>query len=527
MFALLFRDLLTIFFICQSKISMHMKKYDILIIGSGLGGLTCGSILSKEGYKVCILEQNPKIGGCLQNFHLKGQIFDTGIHYVGGFEKGQPLNKIFGYLGFFDKLKLQSLNQDNFDVIHVAEDDTKYPLGLGHEKFIDNLSEIFPEERENIINYCNSIQTICKSFHLYQLEAVTENSHLLGEYSTISVGEFIDSITKNEKLRTVLAGNNMLYAGEKYKTPVFVHALISNMFITGAKYFVDGSQQLADELARVIQENGGEIFTRTKVVSIDAENKMIQSLMTDKGESYQAEYYISSIHPSATLELIDQSKIQKSFRKRISAIENTTSGFILFIVLKEKALKYLNYNYYYGIDYESFWGMTEYSFEKEWPKGFMILTPPHSDSPEYAKTAIVNSLMNFEDVKQWENTTVGKRGKEYKKFKQKCVERMLDLMEEAMPGFRDKIAYVEAASPLTIRDYTGSKEGTLYGTKKTVNEMVGSHIPVRTKLKNLLLTGQNLNMHGILGVPLTAIQTCGELVGLDYLIDKINRAAKA
>lgn len=504
------------------------RKYDILIIGSGIGGLTCGSILSKEGYKVCVLEKNHQFGGCLQNFKRNGCIYDTGMHYVGGFDKGQSLEKIYSYLGIYDKLKFQSLHPEHFDLIHIASDNMKYPYGLGYEKFVKNLSAIFPEEKDNIKNYADSIQMICKSFHLYSLEANdgTGGNHMLGEYSTTSVGEFIDSITKNEKLRAVLAGNNMLYTGERYITPVFVHALISNMFITGAKYFVDGSQQLADEMATLIRDAGGEIHTKSEVIHIEAKDKMVQYVRTKDGIGYKADTYISSIHPSVTLDLIDEDEVQKSYRKRIKNIKNTTSSFTLFIKFKKDSFKYLNHNYYYGKDYDSMWKMSEYNFGEEWPKGFMMLTPPHSDSLEYAKTAIVNTLMNYEDVEQWKNTKVGKRGHDYNEFKQKCIERVLAMIEDCMPGFSANIENVFAATPLTIRDYTGSKNGSLYGTRKNIHELVASHISPRTKLSNLLFTGQNLNMHGILGVPLTAIQTCGELVGLNNLINKINEKAK-
>lgn len=502
------------------------KKYDILIIGSGLGGLTCGSILSKEGFKVCVLEQNPQIGGCLQNFKRNEHVFDTGIHYVGGFEKGQPLQKIYSYLGFYDKLKFQKLHDEHFDLIHIGSDNVKYPIGLGYEKFIKNLSNIFPEEKENLENYAESIQTICKSFHLYSFELDNGNNHFLGEYASTSVGTFIDSITNNEKLKAVLAGNNMLYAGEKYETPIFVHALITNMFITGARYFVDGSQQLADEMAAIIRDAGGDLFTKSKVVHIEAKDKMVQWVRTETGETFEADTYISSVHPAVTINLIDKKQVQRSYRKRIGNLKNTTSSFTLFIKFKKDAFKYLNYNYYYGKDYKSIWGMKDYDFETEWPKGFMMLTPPHSDSPNFAKTGIVNTLMNFEDVRQWEATTVGKRGEEYRAFKQLCVDRILAQIETCMPGFKNTIESAFAATPLTIRDYTASKEGTLYGTQKNIHELVSSHISPRTKLKNLLLTGQNLNMHGILGVPLTAIQTCGELVGLNKLINKINESCE-
>lgn len=498
------------------------KKYDILIIGSGLGGLTCGSILSKEGYKVCVLEQNPQIGGCLQNFKRKDHVFDTGIHYVGGFEKGQPLHKIYSYLGFFHKLKFKNLNAEHFDLIHIGSDNKKYPIGLGYEKFINNLSEVFPEEKENLEKYVEGIRTICKSFHLYSFEVDNGNNHFLSEYANTSVGAYIDAITENEKLRVILSGNNMLYAGEKYETPIFVHALITNMFITGAKYFVDGSQQLADEMAQIIRDGGGDLFTKSKVEHIEAADKKVKWVRTESGETFKADTYISSVHPAVTLALIDEKQVQKSYRKRITSIKNTISSFTVFINFKKDKYKYLNYNYYYGTDYKAIWSMKDYDFETQWPKGFMMLTPPHSDSPKFAKTGIVNTLMNFDEVKQWENTTVGKRGKEYEQFKQKCIDRLLAQIEESMPGFGENIESVFAATPLTIRDYTGSKDGTLYGTEKNIHELVSSHISPRTKLSNLLLTGQNLNMHGILGVPLTSIQTCGELIGLNKLINKIN-----
>jgi all-trans-retinol 13,14-reductase len=298
------------------------------------------------------------------------------------------------------------------------------------------------------------------------------------------------------------------------------------MFITGARYFVDGSQQLADEMAKVIRNGGGELFTRSKVVHIEAENKTVKWVRTEKGDVFEADTFISSIHPAVTLDLIDKNQIQKSYRKRIGNIKNTISSFTVFITFKTNAFKYLNHNYYYSKDYESIWKMKDYDFENEWPKGFMLLTPPHSDSQEYAKTAIVNTLMSFEDVREWEDSQLGKRGKDYEAFKEKCTNRILEQIESCMPGFKACVESTFAATPLTIRDYTASKEGTLYGTQKNINELVSSHISPRTKLKNLLLTGQNLNMHGILGVPLTAIQTCGELLGLNTLINKINDACE-
>ena len=75
-------------------------KYDVIIIGSGLGGLQCAYILSKEGYNVCVLEKNNKLGGCLQTFRRNNTLFDTGMHYIGSMDEGQVLNNSSGISGF-------------------------------------------------------------------------------------------------------------------------------------------------------------------------------------------------------------------------------------------------------------------------------------------------------------------------------------------------------------------------------------------------------------------------------------------
>ena len=97
------------------------------------------------------------------------------------------------------------------------------------------------------------------------------------------------------------------------------------------------------------------------------------------------------------------------------------------------------------------------------------------------------------------------------------------MMEKIFPDFRSKIDGVFSASPLTIRDFSDVKEGANYGTARDCANMAASLVAVRTKVNNLLLTGQCINLHGILGVPLTAIATCGELVGIEQLLEKIKR----
>src|SRR4051812_45598719 len=103
-----------------------MEQFDVIIIGSGMGGLVCGDVLSREGLKVCIIEKNKQLGGCLQTYVRDKVIFDSGVHYLGGLDKGQNLYQIFQYMGLMDKLKLQKLDVEVFDKILIDNDETEY-----------------------------------------------------------------------------------------------------------------------------------------------------------------------------------------------------------------------------------------------------------------------------------------------------------------------------------------------------------------------------------------------------------------
>ena len=495
-------------------------KQSVIIIGGGVGGLFCGAILSKEGYDVKIFEQHYKIGGGLHHFKREGVEFETGMHVIGTFQPGGVLNKICSYLGIMDKLSILPADSDCFELFHIGSDPKIYRYAKGAERFIETLAADFPEEKENIKRYVQAMYDIVKKAKMFNLEINDYTVQYLPEFM-ISVGDFINSFTENERLRAVLALSNPLYGGEQYKTPVYVHSIISTLYIDSAARFAGGSQQLANALTDLIRQSEGKVYIRNGVKHIEIRDKEIEHIVTSDGEIHQADWYISSIHPSSLFKLMDTSKIQRSYWQRIDSIPNSYSAFTLYIIFKPGSFPYMNYTGYYIDDYSQVWKHGEYSPD-EFPSGMMYLTPPVTMNDKYAQKMIINCIMSFDAVKKWENTTVGKRGEEYLAFKKRCEEQIINKLEKIFPEIRACIKSVYSASPLTIRDFYNQKEGALYGVKKDCNNMMLSHIPVRTKLKNLLLTGQNLNLHGIVGTPLTAINTCAELLGLEYLLNKIN-----
>jgi all-trans-retinol 13,14-reductase len=499
-----------------------MEKFDVVIIGSGLGGLECGAILSREGYRVLVLEKNKQIGGNLQIFSREKRIFDTGIHYIGGLGKGENLYRYFQFLGIMDDLKIKQLDKDGFDIVTFEGDDTEYKYGQGYDNFIEIMCGYFPEEREGILRYCDKIREVCASFPMYQLKAVDRDINHM-KFLDVNARDFIATCTDNKKLQQVLAGTNVLYAGEGEKTPLYVHALVINSYIESSWRCIDGGSQIAILLSRIIRENNGKVIKHAEAKKFIFNGEHIQYVELADGRRIEGKYFISNVHPSVTLDMVEEDKIRKAYRKRIHGLENSISIFIIYLVLKKESVSYFNCNYYHYIHHDV-WEVANCS--NQWPTSYAVFTGASSKVEKYAEAITIMSYMRYEETKAWEKTfnMVGKessRGQEYEAFKQEKAERLLDEVEKKFPGIREKIVSYYTSTPLTYRDYIGTRDGSLYGISKDFKDPMRSFISPKTKIPNLLLTGQNLNMHGVLGVTIGAISTCSELLGHKNLMEKI------
>lgn len=498
----------------------------VVIIGAGLGGLFTGAILAKEGFQVTVLEKNATIGGGLQTFRRFGEAFDTGMHVIGGMQEGGNIYKICKYLGVLGKMNILDVDDDCTDRLYFAEDHTFYSIAKGKEGFIRSLAAHFPEEEQHLREYVDDVFSITEKIDLFNLRPSEGYLNLFAntEEFLMPADEFIAHHVENKRLRSVLAYMNPLYGGRAHQTPAYIHAIISTLYITGASRFVDGSHHFANLLAEVITDNGGQVIANDGVEWIEVnDSRIVEHVRTVKGKIWQADYYISDIHPCTLFRLMDEKALPKAYRQRLDSIPNAYSAFSLYIKLKKDTFPYINYSEYYMTRYDDVWNFDQ--TEKPWPLGFLFMTPPVSNT--HATKALVTAPMPFSMVEKWSDTTTGRRGADYELWKEEQAERLLTLIEEIHPGFRDCIEAVNAASPLTIRDYYGVKDGSISGFSKDCRNIALSQVPVVTKIKNLLLTGQNNNLHGFCGVPLTAINTCEALLGQNYIINKINACSES
>ncbi len=502
-----------------------LPEYDFIIVGSGIGGLMSAVLLAMEGKSILVLEKNHQIGGSLQVFSRDKVIFDTGVHYIGSLDRGETLSKLFKYVGILDDLKMKRLDDDCFDAIHLP-DGSVFRHAQGYDGFRKGLVEAFPNEEKKIDAFIHKVQSICREFPLYNLEVERGFSYIdKPEILSESAFEYVESLTENKKLQAVLLGNGLLYAGETKTTPLYVLALILNSYLKGSYRMENGGSQIAKLLTKRLHALGGRVLKHKEVVDAVYEGKNVAGVVTCDGYIYKAKNFISNLHPLRTVEVFGEDNFRPAYRNRLKKLENTVSSFMVYFSLKKNRFPYINHNIYLYTK-EEVWETVDYN-PKEWPEALFICTSATVNQGEFADSLSVMAYMNYDEVKEWGDTfsTIkdpSDRGEDYLAFKKRKEEQVIQRLEKLFPGFRSLIKNVYSSTPLTYKDYIGTKDGSLYGIKKDYNQIMQSKINTRTRVPNLFLTGQNLVFHGILGASIGAMVSVFCFIDDHELIHKIN-----
>jgi all-trans-retinol 13,14-reductase len=509
-------------------------NFGIIIVGSGLGGLVSGIILSKEGHSVCILEKNPHPGGNLQSFTREGHQFSTGLHYIGSMGEGQTLHRFFKYLGIVGKVPLKKMDESGYDRITVGDDETVYRHAMGWENFTESLIEQFPASRDSIPAYANAVRESIKSIPLYNLENAF-SSDLKPEQLNRCTMEFLRQLTTDDpdqsrdvallrrRLTTVLAGANSIYHGAAQRTPFYLHSCIRNSFVESAWRVANGSGQLADALVEVFKAAGGTLITEAQVSHFEFQDDLVSAAVLNDGRKFFAKQFISNMHPAVTLQMVPPDKVRRSYRNRIESLENSAGYFTLYLVFKTGFFPYQDYNHfhYYSDDYFS-----DELPPGKWPHTWLLYTPYYEDDAGFTRTASILSFMKYEDYKKWDGLGPDERGQDYHDFKEEAANKLLEAVEKRYPGIRSGIEKYYISTPLTFTDFTGTPRGSGYGIMKDCENPARTIVQPRTKIPNLYFTGQNLNIHGVLGTTINAVLTCAEFTGFRYLAEKISYASE-
>lgn len=445
-------------------------KHDVIIIGSGMGGLVCGSLLARAGQSVLVLEQGAQAGGCLQSYKRQAVCYDTGFHYVGGLGEGQSLRAVFDCLGLM-QLPWQRLDGDGFD--RVTLDGHTYCMAEGFDRFVRRLAEDFPREQQALRQYVKTLQ------------------HITPEMASISAWQYLTDTFCDSLLIQVLSGAPMKMELRRETLPLFTFAHGNADFIESSWRLRGDGGQVAAVLTEAIRRDGGAVVCRKKVVElVEREGRIVAAVCAD-GEVIEGRYFISDIHPAVTCSLLKHSTLMKPlYRRRISTLANTTGMLTVSLRLKPGLLRYFNYNQYVYRTADV-WDLS--------PAGGVMVScrvPAHGP---YTEQVDLLTPMSWAACRPWASTSVGRRGDDYLQQKERMAEACIDLAEQFIPGLRSMTAARYVSTPLTWR------------------HPLTTMLSVRTPVDNLLLTGQSLVMHGLHGVTMTALHTCAEIVGKECI----------
>ncbi|MBR5069357.1 MAG: NAD(P)/FAD-dependent oxidoreductase [Bacteroidales bacterium] len=480
-------------------------KYDVIIVGSGLGGLQCGLILARRGMKVVILERQLQPGGCMQSFRRHGELLDTGMHYVGGIGEGGCLYAPFKYLGLMD-LPWQHLDPTGFDRVTIGDRTFKYAEGA--EAFIETLSQDFPQERKGLEKYCNIMNEVCD--HLYDaILPRDEVDFFTQSLFASSTYDFLHETFNDELLINVLSGSSLKMELAKDTLPLYNFAQGNNSFIQGSYRLRGDGNLIVNRLMDQIKAMGGEIVCNSEVEELVEKDGRLVAARCKNGEVYEGTWFISNAHPAVTVGLVKEStKMKKVYRNRILRLENTYGMFTTSLILKPGSLKYFNWNQYIYMK-PNVWTY----FNEEGPVQGCLVSCRCPIEGDDARILDILTPLPWEKISQWENTTVGRRGEDYKAMKERLYNECIALAERFIPGLHNMVEAHYSSTPLTYRDYTLTPNGSCYGVRKDYHNPMMTLLSAKTPIPNLLLTGQSLTLHGLLGVTMTSLFTVAEIIG--------------
>lgn len=480
-------------------------KYDAVIIGSGLGGLECAHILSKAGMSVLLLKRGTQAGGCLQSYRRLGLAFDTGFHYVGGLDEGQSLHSAFRHLGLL-RLPWQRLD-NHFDRVTIGNQ--TFSFAQGYDAFVETLTAAFPAERDALNKYADMLKQ-CGEQQFDALNPQTGESSVLSRFFETSAYQYLTETFHDPLLINVLCGTSLKMELRKESLPLFTFAHGNGSFIESSWRLKGDGSLIVNSLADGIRMHGGEIICNAEVRElVEKDGKLVHAVCSN-GEIYEGTIFISNIHPAVTCNLVKQSsRMKKVYRSRITHLENTFGMFTVSLRIKPQTLRYFNWNQYIYKE-PDVWA---FHLKNNPVSGVLVSCRIPEDGSKYVQQVDLLTPMNWSECEQWSHTEVGRRGEDYKAMKKRVADECITLAERFIPGLRDRITGCYTSTPLTYRNYTLTPEGSAYGLRKDFRNPMITLLSPRTPISNLLLTGQNLMLHGLHGVTMTALFTCAEVLG--------------
>lgn len=488
-----------------------MKRYDDIVVGSGISGLTTALFLAMNGRRVLLIEKAPRIGGSMRRFYKEGYPFDTGFHFTGGLHEGGMLDEMLSALGLRGLIRPIYLSRENANCFYFASEDKVFEMPYGIKELKGKLKGYFPGEEEAIERYFEKVASVCRRTTSMRLGTLTAiQNHIDEDFLTLD--EVLSGLTRNRILKALLSGFAMCYGVKPGDISFASHSRICLGLYESVARVEGGGEAFIKAFRERFKEYEIDVLTGRCIEKLsDIENRRVGLFLLDGGEEIQAENCIFTIHPMEMLKSLPKEHTSRAFAERVSSFEPSAGFFAIFAAL--------------GPEYEEpGFDSTIFSIFPHTDLN-LLLDPSHKGDPPLViirsveeaggnKHKIINALeVSFpEHVKKWSGSKTGERPEAYLQYKKQRAEDITGRILKAFPQYGGHLRVVDSASVLTFRDYLNNHNGSAYGVKQKAGQI---NLIGRLPLRNLYAAGQSAVLPGIIGAMMSAF-----IVGRSILRDE-------
>jgi len=457
---------------------------NITIIGAGLGGLTSGALLAKDGHKVTLLEQHNIVGGCATTFKRKGGfICEVGLHEMDGVYTNSQIKKIFDKLDVYNNIEFVKPNE----FFSVVTKNGTFVMPDDFQEAQSRLTKKFPHEHKGIKEYFKLISTISKE--LETLQSASWYHYLLFpllfsnilRYKNKTVTEVLDKIIKNDELKLIINTNVQYYNDTPDTLSFLLHSVAQYSYYSGGGWFIKGgSQKLSDYLAKVITDNGGEIITKANVIKCDSNH--VTYIKKKTQITLNSDIIISNLSPAQTYALFQQEYTETK--------EIANSLLTIYIGFSKNLKEVYGKKPYSNFIFDEIDSVNDYNamLKKDiTERGFVFVDYSQVDSElteESNKSFGVICLSDF--IEEWQDLNED----EYKIKKQDLLSKALSKLEMYYPNIKELVEYAEVGTAKTVQRYIKTPKGTAYGYKPTPKQFFKIPKVRSDKITNLYFVGQ-------------------------------------